>query len=134
MNGGMVLGYAAAHEKWVWEARRLWGIDELLVSLDAVNITLPCCSDLKWQPWPHVDQSPTHVAWFESHGCSLVKINAEPGDLIIWNLRTVHYASLPESNIIRTIIYATYTPADLATFEDLAKKVELFNSYEGSTH
>lgn len=22
MNGGMVLGYSAAHEKWVWEARR----------------------------------------------------------------------------------------------------------------
>ncbi|KAJ5662812.1 hypothetical protein N7507_003543 [Penicillium longicatenatum] len=209
MNGGMVLGYAASHEKWVWEARieprviepfaRIWGIDELLVSFDAVKITLPCRSDLKWQPWPHVDQSPTRkglscaryyqhgtinlfeagpkdgglqllrgsldlfdkffqehppkpkaadapgqfdwygftledVAWFESHGCSLVKVNAEPGDLIIWDLRTVHYASLPESDIIRTITYATYTPANLATFEDLAKKVELFYSYECSTH
>ncbi|PYI10267.1 hypothetical protein BO78DRAFT_458697 [Aspergillus sclerotiicarbonarius CBS 121057] len=205
MKGGMVLNYCAAHEKWAWEARceqgviepfaKLWGTNELLVSFDAVNITLPGRTDLKWKPWPHVDQSPTRkglacaqgiinlsqagpldgglqllqgsselferffkehppkpkaadapgqfdwfgftlddVKWFEDHGCTLIKINAEPGDLIIWDSRTVHYASLPQSETIRTIIYATYTPAKLATPEDLAKKVALFHQYEGTTH
>lgn len=150
---------------------------------------------MKFQPWPHVDQSPTRkglacaqgiinlsqagpkdgglqilqgsselfeqffaehplkpkaadapgqvdwygftlddVKWFEDRGCKLLKVNAEPGDLIIWDSRTVHWASLPESDVIRTIVYATYTPRKLATPEDLAKKVEIFHKFEGTTH
>ncbi|CAG8233886.1 unnamed protein product [Penicillium salamii] len=205
MNGGMVIGYCATHEKWVWEARtepgvlepfaKLWGTDELLVSFDAVNITLPGRTDVKWTPWPHVDQAPTRkglacaqgiinlseagpldgglqllqgsselfelffkehppkpkaadapgqfdwfgftledVKWFEDRGCKLIKVNAEPGDVIIWDSRTVHYASLPQSETIRTIIYATYTPASLATPEDIALKADIFRRFEGTTH
>ncbi|KAL2839808.1 hypothetical protein BJY01DRAFT_257566 [Aspergillus pseudoustus] len=205
MNGGMIMNYSATHEKWVWEARcepgvlepfaKLWGTDELLVSFDAVNITLPGRKDLKWSPWPHVDQSPTRkglscaqgiinlsqsgptdgglqlltgssalfdqffkehppkpkakdapgqfdwygftlddIKWFEDHGCRLIKVEAEPGDLIIWDSRTVHYASLPKSETIRTIIYATYTPAKLATEEDIKLKADIFRHYEGTTH
>ncbi|PMD37067.1 hypothetical protein L207DRAFT_396061, partial [Hyaloscypha variabilis F] len=69
MNAGMVLNYCAAHEAWMWEARseqgvidsfaKLWGTGELLVSFDAVNITLRGRPDVKWKPWPHVDQAPT---------------------------------------------------------------------------
>lgn len=174
---------------------KLWGTDELLVSFDAVNITLSGRSDMSFTPWPHVDQSPTQkglscaqgiinlsqagpedgglqllegssepfekfflenspkskaadapgqfdwygfttaeVEWFESHGCRLIKVNAEPGDLILWDSRTVHYATLPKSETIRTIIYATYTPASLATPEDLAKKVEKFHTCESTAH
>ncbi|KAM0424276.1 hypothetical protein ACHAPT_010421 [Fusarium lateritium] len=205
MKGGMILNYCASHEKFAWEARceegvikpfaELWGTDELLVSFDAVNITLPGRTDVKWSPWPHVDQAPTRkglscaqgiinlseagpldgglqllqgsselfeqffkehppkakdadspgqldwygftlqdVKWFEDHGCKLIKVDAEPGDVIIWDSRTVHYAKLPESDTIRTIIYATYTPASLANPEDLALKAELFRRYEGTTH
>jgi hypothetical protein len=173
----------------------LWGTDELLVSFDAVNITLPGRKDMKWKPWPHVDQAPTRkglscaqgiinlseagpldgglqllqgsselfdkffqenppkpkaadapgqfdwfgftledVKWFEDRGCKLIKIDAEPGDLIIWDSRTVHYASLPQSETIRTIIYATYTPARLATPEDIALKSQIFHNYEATTH
>jgi hypothetical protein len=46
----------------------------------------------------------------------------------------VHYAPLPKSETIRTIIYATYTPARLATPEYLALKSELFHKYEATTH
>lgn len=174
---------------------KLWGTDELLVSFDAVNITLPGRTDVKWKPWPHVDQAPTRkglacaqgiinlseagpldgglqvlqgsselfeqffqehppkpkavgapgqldwfgfsmedVKWFEDRGCKLIKIIAEPGDLIIWDSRTVHYASLPQSDTIRTIIYATYTPASLATAEDLALKADIFRRWEATTH
>jgi hypothetical protein len=147
----------------------LWGTDELLVSFDGVNITLPGRKDMKWKPWPHVDQAPTRkglacaqgiinlseagpldgglqllqgsselfeqffrehppqpkaadapgqfdwpgfslsdIKWFEDHGCKLIKVNGEPGDVIIWDSRTKHYASLPQSETIRTIIYATF--------------------------
>jgi ectoine hydroxylase-related dioxygenase (phytanoyl-CoA dioxygenase family) len=74
------------------------------------------------------------VAWFKAHGCKLIKVCAEPGDLIIWDSRTVHYAELPKSDTIRTIIYATYTPAALATPEDLKLKAKAFHEYEGTTH
>ncbi|KAK3315854.1 hypothetical protein B0H66DRAFT_559888 [Apodospora peruviana] len=75
------------------------------------------------------------VEWFKQRGgCKLVKICAEPGDVIIWDSRTVHYAALPESDIIRTIQYATYAPRKLATETDLALKAELFRKHEASTH
>jgi hypothetical protein len=74
------------------------------------------------------------VAWFEAHGCLPLKIDAEPGDVIIWDSRTMHHAKLPESDTIRTVLYATYAPARLASPEDLALKADLFKRYEGSTH
>jgi ectoine hydroxylase-related dioxygenase (phytanoyl-CoA dioxygenase family) len=74
------------------------------------------------------------MKWFEENGCKLIKTPAEPGDLIIWDSRTTHYASLPKSEAIRTVIYATYTPARLATPEDLETKAEIFGKYEVPTH
>lgn len=47
-------------------------------------------------------------------------------DVIIWNPRTIHYAKLPESDVIWTVLYARYAPAKLATAEDLALKADLF--------
>lgn len=62
-KGGMYFAYCSTHEKWVWEARmepgvmkpfrELWGTDELLVSFDGMNVTLPRQKDLTWSPWPH---------------------------------------------------------------------------------
>ncbi|RYP80003.1 hypothetical protein DL769_002672 [Monosporascus sp. CRB-8-3] len=198
MKGGVILNYCAAHENEpgvIEPFAQLWGTDELLVSFDSVNITLPGRTDVDGSPWPHVDQSPTRkglacvqgiinlspagprdgglqllqgsselfdqffvehppqpkadgmpgqvdwygfssedVGWFEARGCKFVKVEAEPGDVIIWDSRSVHYAKLPESDTIRTVLYATYAPAKLATPEDLALKAELFKKYEGSTH
>lgn len=67
-KGGMYFSYASTHEKFVWEARtepkvidtfsKLWGTEELIVSFDGMNITLPRQKDLTWSPWPHTDQSP----------------------------------------------------------------------------
>jgi hypothetical protein len=53
----------------MWEARmepkildafaKIWGTDELLVSFDALNVTLPNRKDkLAIGAWPRVDQSP----------------------------------------------------------------------------
>lgn len=46
----------------------------------------------------------------------------------------MHYAKFPESDMIRTIIYACYTPASFAKEEDLVKKAELFKKFETTTH
>ncbi|RAH84248.1 hypothetical protein BO86DRAFT_307100 [Aspergillus japonicus CBS 114.51] len=78
-----------------------------------------------------------HVRWYEQEkGCRLVKVCAEPGDLILWDSRSMHYAAFPEpeSQTIRTIIYVCYTPAALATEEDRQKKAELFRRWETTTH
>lgn len=60
-------GVLAAFEK-------LWGTDELIVSFDTINLTLPNASKMGGsKPWPHVDQAP------ERQGLSCVQgiINRE---------------------------------------------------------
>ncbi|KAJ5098654.1 hypothetical protein N7532_005655 [Penicillium argentinense] len=196
--------YSVVHEKFMWEARmeprildvfaKLWGTDELLVSFDALNVTLPNREDKSaLKPWPHVDQSPMRrgmhcvqgiinlshagpedgslivlpksntaiegffdaetdsttwekkdfrfisedeMEWFGSRGMKPIKVLAEPGDLIVWDSRTVHWGGepTPESNTIRTVIYASYSPANLATTETLERKREAFDSFLATTH
>lgn len=196
--------YSVVHERFMWEARmepkildafaKIWGTDELLVSFDALNITLPNREDKSaLKPWPHVDQSPMRrglhcvqgiinlshagpedgslillprsntliesffdtetsmdtwdkkdirfisedeLGWFESRGMKPMKVLAEPGDLIVWDSRTVHWGGEPtsDSNTIRTVIYASYSPANLATSETLDRKKEAFDSFLATTH
>lgn len=196
-------GYSVTHEKFMWDARmepkimeafaKIWGTDELLVSFDALNITLPNRADKPARkPWPHVDQSPMRrgihciqgvinlsnagpedgslmlfpgsnklteeffdqtdpstwkredirnfseeeIQWFEDRGMKPTKVLAEPGDLIVWDSRTVHWGGEPtvNSNTIRTVIYAAYAPVALATEETLARKKEAFKTYRATTH
>ncbi|CAI7634840.1 hypothetical protein N7533_004678 [Penicillium manginii] len=196
--------YSVVHEKFMWEARmepkildafsKIWGTDELLVSFDALNVTLPNREDKSaLKPWPHVDQSPLRrglhcvqgiinlshagpedgslillprsntvmenfldteteadtwekrdfrfisedeMAWFESRGMKPIKVLAEPGDLIVWDSRTVHWGGEPtvDSETIRTVIYASYSPAKLASQETLERKKEAFESFLATTH
>ncbi|RDW68122.1 hypothetical protein BP6252_09518 [Coleophoma cylindrospora] len=207
MKGGMYHGYAVAHEKFVWDARmepgvvdafaKIWGTDELLVSFDGINMTLPLPDSTrpKSARWPHQDQDSrirgfgcaqgiinladngpedgglmvmkgshrfndeffkTHsmdkkekwgkvpddwhgfdddeIEWFEERGCELMKVNAKAGDLLVWDSRTVHYNILPTGKQTRAVIYACYTPAALATPEGLAKKKEIFENRDRTTH
>lgn len=173
---------------------KIWGTDELLVSFDSLNVTLPNRTDKPARkPWPHVDQSPhkqglhcvqgiinlSHAGpedgslmllprshtfneefwstqreestwpeidwcrfteeetrWFASKGLKPQKVEAEPGDLILWDSRTVHWGGEPsdKSDTIRTVIYATYTPARLATPEALAEKQRVFEVHGATTH
>ncbi|KAJ9156047.1 Synaptic vesicle transporter svop [Pleurostoma richardsiae] len=77
-----------------------------------------------------------HVDWYKQQGCELVKVCAEPGDLILWDSRSMHYAAFPDpaSNVIRTIIYACFTPASFMLEEDRQKKIEIFKRWETTTH
>ncbi|KAH0846860.1 hypothetical protein FOPE_12088 [Fonsecaea pedrosoi] len=194
--------YSVVHEKFMWEARqepgvldafqKIWGTDELLVSFDSLNVTLPNLKKAR-APWPHVDQAPrkrglhciqgiinlSHAGpedgslvvvsgssklteeffetqtdpttwewrdnryfddkdmeWFFARGCKITKVLAEPGDLILWDSRTIHWGGEPteKSNTIRTVIYAAYAPAKLASKEALAEKAKIFDAWGATTH
>ncbi|KAI9661857.1 MAG: hypothetical protein M1821_009096 [Bathelium mastoideum] len=208
-KGGMYFAYSSTHEDFVWEARMepgvqkafsdLWDTDELLVSFDGMNVTLPRQKDLTWSPWPHCDQNPRKkglhcvqgllnyapngpkdgglllmkgssklydeffqetramakhedappdelefrdlfifteqdVKWFEDHGCELIKTCLEPGDLVLWDSRTMHYACWPEGQQIRHAQYICMTPAKFAAKEDRELKAQLFKEFQGTTH
>lgn len=186
----------------MWDARmepgvrdafaKVWGTDELIVSFDSLNVTLP---NLKAQraPWPHVDQAPrkrglhcvqgiinlshageedgslvviprSHLLvgeffdtktdpsdwewrdnryfddkdmeFFRSRGLTPRKVLAEPGDLILWDSRTIHWGGEPtaKSETIRTVIYAAFAPVKLATKEALAEKKRVFQQFGATTH
>ncbi|KAM0415970.1 hypothetical protein ACHAPT_013069 [Fusarium lateritium] len=74
------------------------------------------------------------LKWFESKGCKEIKIEADPGDLILWDSRTIHHVAKIESEVIRSVIYICMTPAALAKPEDIAYKRKLFKNYEATTH
>lgn len=172
---------------------KIWGTNELLVSFDALNVTLPNLRPVR-DPWPHIDQAPrkrglhclqgiinlshagpddgslvavpgSHrlveeffetetdpssrefkdnryftkedMTWFEQRGLRPVKVTAEPGDLIIWDSRTIHWGGEPEpvrSNVVRTVIYAAYAPAKMASPEALAQKKKVFDLHGSTTH
>lgn len=48
--------------------------------------------------------SEEEVGWFEKRGCEVVKVCCEPGDLVVWDSRTVHYNVLPEGEQKRAVI------------------------------
>lgn len=44
------------------------------------------------------------MRWFLDRGCEAVKVCADPGDLILWDSRTIHYNCLPESEAVRSVL------------------------------
>lgn len=44
------------------------------------------------------------VNWFKERGCEEVKVCAGPGDLIVWDSRTVHYNVVPEGDQTRALV------------------------------
>ncbi|KAJ5279619.1 hypothetical protein N7478_004991 [Penicillium angulare] len=98
--------YSVAHEKFMWEARlepkvleafaKIWGTDELLVSFDGLNITLP--NKPTRAPWPHVDQSPLRRGLHCIQGIiNLSHAGPEDGSLIL----------LPKSNALSDEFFDT---------------------------
>lgn len=194
--------YGVVHERFMWEARlepgvidafvKIWGTEDLLVSFDSLNVTLPGLKPVR-APWPHVDQAArkrgmhciqgiinlSHVGpedgslvvipgshalveeffdtqtkpetwewrdnryfddkdmeWFRARGLSPHKVLAEPGDLILWDSRTIHWGGEPteKSDTVRTVIYAAYAPASLASPDSLMEKQRVFRANGATTH
>lgn len=91
---------------------------------------------LTWDPLDFYMFSSEQLSWFSERGIQPHKVCAEPGDLILWDSRTVHYGAEPteKSSTIRTAIYAAYTPAKFASKEALETKAKIFKEFGGTTH
>ncbi|KAF2087330.1 hypothetical protein K490DRAFT_56946 [Saccharata proteae CBS 121410] len=74
------------------------------------------------------------VDWFKERGCEVMKVCAGPGDLIIWDSRTMHWNVVPEGEQTRALVYACYAPAKFAKPETLEKKKQFFEERLGTTH
>ncbi|OJJ68109.1 hypothetical protein ASPBRDRAFT_33405 [Aspergillus brasiliensis CBS 101740] len=98
-------------------------------------------------PYDHEDAPPPEIKymdlflfhqsdlkWFEDRGCELIKVNMDPGDLVLWDSRTMHYACLPEGDQIRHVQYVCMTPRRFATEKALELKRYCFENYMGTTH
>ena len=74
------------------------------------------------------------LEWFAARGCEMIKVNMDPGDLVLWDSRTIHYAKLPEGDTIRHVQYICMTPRAFAEDEALEAKKYCFENYLGTTH
>ena len=91
------------------------------------------------ESWDKIDWrrfSEKEMEWWTKKGLSPIKVAAEPGDLIVWDSRTVHWGGEPteKSDVIRTVIYASYSPAEKATKEAIEEKRRVFAAYGATTH
>ena len=57
-----------------------------------------------WGPEDWFGFEEQEVQWFLGKGCDIVKVCADPGDLIIWDSRTIHYNAMPTTDQIRSIV------------------------------
>lgn len=44
------------------------------------------------------------VKWFEERGAKIIKVNADSGDLLLWDSRTVHWNVLPRGDVVRSVV------------------------------
>lgn len=76
--------------------------------------------------WTDVDSyhhTPEMLDWLVNEkGCTWHKVCAGPGDLILWDSRTVHYGAPPKGPKARTAVYVAYKPASLITEEKLEQR------------
>lgn len=78
--------------------------------------------------------TPPEIKWFEKRGCVARKLALNPGDLVLWDSRTIHYNCAPQDDNIRSALYICYAPAKLADPKDLERKVGLFCAFQGTNH
>lgn len=74
------------------------------------------------------------MQWLKDHGCEWIKVEAEPGDLLLWDSRTPHYNRAPTTENHRFVAYTCYMPAADATQEDLIRKKGAFDETLRTSH
>ncbi|KAL1645324.1 hypothetical protein SLS61_008394 [Didymella pomorum] len=74
------------------------------------------------------------MAWLEKKGCEWVKVNAEAGDLILWDSRTPHYNLSATGTTPRICAYTCYMPVSDASQEDLVRKKAALENTKSTTH
>ncbi|GFZ50535.1 hypothetical protein JCM24511_08292 [Saitozyma sp. JCM 24511] len=207
-RGGLFHRYGVGHEQFAWDIRsepglidtfaKIWNTQELLVSFDSVNISLPFPKEElegeRGGAWPHVDQSPNRrfkhcvqgimnlevngpddgglmvlsgslplyakffeeheaqapeggwtwrdshqfteeqLTWFYDRGCKWVKVEAEPGDVILWDSRCIHYGAPARGDRPRVATYVCYKPAKDIEPEMLETRKKALEECIGTSH
>ncbi|CDK28772.1 unnamed protein product [Kuraishia capsulata CBS 1993] len=95
--------------------------------------------DIGEEYWEQVDFfvfSQDQLQSFLDKGCEVVKLDVNPGDLILWDSRTIHWGGepSPKSDTIRTAVYASYTPRYFATDDTIRVKAKMFENWMATTH
>lgn len=66
--------------------------------------------------------------------CEWVKVECEPGDLLVWDSRTPHHNLSPTGDRARFATYTCYMPAADASLSDLERKRRAFEQTLGTSH
>ncbi|KAG6360020.1 hypothetical protein INS49_011076 [Diaporthe citri] len=74
------------------------------------------------------------MQWLKDRGCEWVKLEAEPGDLLLWDSRAPHYNVPATGNQDRLAIYTCYMPVADASQDDLIRKKDAWDRKVGTTH
>jgi len=74
------------------------------------------------------------MKWLDKAGLEWVKVEAKPGDLIVWDSRTPHYNVPAKEQQDRLAIYTCFMPVADVSQEDLLRKKEAFEKRLGTTH
>lgn len=80
------------------------------------------------------DFLPEDADWYRQNGCKEVKICANPGDLILWDSRTIHWNASPTGDQTRFVTYVCYCPRSMMSDKLLERKLEIFRQRKGTTH
>ncbi len=82
--------------------------------------------------WYMFSKSNKELEFYAS--CKKVKPCCNAGDMLIWDSRTVHYASLPTGRKCRSAIYVCMTPAEWAGPEVIKMKRRAFEEKRMTNH
>ncbi|KAI8232826.1 hypothetical protein K4K54_011477 [Colletotrichum sp. SAR 10_86] len=108
-RAGIFNRFGVAHEQFMWDLKsepslidkfaRVWGTDELLVSYDGINLSLPVSerpkTDPIFAPWSHVDQSPLRSGLQCVQGIlNLLPNGPDDGGLMVLEGSSKYYAEL----------------------------------------
>jgi hypothetical protein len=71
--------------------------------------------------------------WYFNRDAKPTTVNAEPGDIILWDSRTVHWGE-PPTDQPRLCLYVSYLPRSRANAKQLAKRLDTFAVRRMTSH
>ncbi|GAA5900921.1 hypothetical protein JCM6882_005979 [Rhodosporidiobolus microsporus] len=75
------------------------------------------------------------IKWFRQQpGVEEIKVETQPGDLILWDSRTIHWNRSPLEEQVRVVVYVCFAPKAMASEEVLRKRAECFKKRLATTH
>lgn len=74
------------------------------------------------------------LQWFYDRGCKWHKVEAGPGDVILWDSRCIHYGAAATGDRPRIATYVCYKPAADCSPEQLEYRKQMFEDGDNSSH